>query len=121
MHNVDISTYSTYILMAVAWLFPLLSSFVSRQHWPQWVTGLLTLVISTVGGFVSEWFQDPSHFHIGQATFKAFLAYFLAAVAHQKIWSSTLLDAKLLAFPRRLPPGGVQPGDESHRSSDVAA
>jgi hypothetical protein len=118
MHGVDISTYSTYILLAISWLIPLASSFLSRQHWPQEITGILTLLLASVGGFASEWFQDPSHFHLGNATFKALLAYVLAAFAHSKIWSGTTTNDKALAFPRRVPPGGVQPGHEPNTLSD---
>jgi hypothetical protein len=117
----DISTTSTYVLLAVSWLFPLLSNLVARQHWPTEIVGIATLVISTVGGFVSEYFQDPSHQHWSNAVGKAFLAYVLAAAAHEKIWKNTTTDRKTLAWPNASPPNGVQPGLEPAGLGDAGA
>jgi hypothetical protein len=117
----DVTTTSTYVLLAVSWLFPLLSNLINRQHWPTEVVGILTLLVSTAGGFVSEYFQDPSHQHWGNAIGKAFLAYVLAAFAHEKIWKGTTTDRKTLAWPNASPPNGVQPGLEPRGFNDAGA
>lgn len=92
-------------------VLPGVASLLSRQHFPSMVTAGITVVLAAVTGFATD-LADSGNFHWSTAVVKSGLAYVAAAVARSQFWRGTTGDAKLLAFPRKLPPNNVQPGEE---------
>jgi hypothetical protein len=120
----NVQQLSFWLFLVGTYFLPMVGAFLSRQHWPQQITGVINTVLAVAAALVQELIANPDHYHWGWAGVKAVLLWVITFVAHNQTWKDAPKDsvyAKVLAFPRRLPPGGVQPGDESHRSSDVAA
>jgi len=112
----DVTTESFLLSLLVAYGLSPLAALLSRAHLPQQVTGLLVTLLALVTGFVQELIQNPHGYSWTAAGFHAALLWAVAWIAHNQTWADGKvggqLYAKLLAFPRRLPPGGVQPGHE---------
>lgn len=104
--NVNTAAYLSLLLTGViAWLSPALASFLSREHLPSEVTAGITIAITAAGAFLTQFIQD-GHYSFTVATLKAFVAYIIAAEARTQFWAKTGTDARLLAFPRKLPNRG---------------
>lgn len=90
---------STVLMVATSVLIPLLSSLLSRAHWPSEVTGLLTLLIAAASGFLTDWYAAPNatHYDWKTAAVLAGVAYLTAVLARIQLWAGTKTDAKLLA------------------------
>lgn len=107
------------LALLAGYLLPLLTAIIARQHWPSALLGPITAVLSAVTGFVSEWAQHPSAYSWRDGGLRAVFVAGFALVGLLQSWRKTGLHDKLLAWPRRIPPGGVQPGQEP--SMDAAA
>ena len=102
---------ATFLPMIVAVLNPAAASLLSRQHFPSIVTAGITVALSAVEAFAAQLFQGGDY-SFSWATLTALGTYVLSALARSQFWKDTSADAKLLAFPQKLPPGGKQPGAE---------
>lgn len=89
--------------LIVSVVIPLVSALLSRAHWPQEITGILTLAVSTADGFLTEWAHAGSSWDWKPALGQTIITFFLAVAAHYGVWKGTQTSAKLLAFPRAKP------------------
>jgi hypothetical protein len=96
-------TTATTVLLIVSVIIPLLSSLLSRAHWPSEVTGILTLVLSTANGFFVEWSNAGDNFHWKQAVLNSVVSFFVAIASRYGLWKATTTDAVLLRSPRAKP------------------
>jgi hypothetical protein len=89
--------------MSLSFVIPLLSSLLSRTHWPSEVTALLTLAIAAVNGFLTESAQssDVNHYNWKHALMIALGSWIVAVLARLGIWQGTKTDAKALAIGSR--------------------
>lgn len=84
-------------------IIPLVSAALSRTKWPQEITGILTLVVSTADGFFTEWAHAGSNWDWKPALGQTIITFALAVAAHYGIWRGTQTQAKVLAFPQSKP------------------
>lgn len=84
-------------------IIPLVSAALSRTKWPQEITGILTLVVSTADGFFTEWAHAASNWDWKPALGQTIITFALAVAAHYGIWKGTQTQAKVLAFPAPKP------------------
>lgn len=88
--------------LALNLLAALGGALLSRAHWPQWITGVCTLFVSSAIGFVTEWSQsaDINHYNWVKMAELALVGFLIAVLGGYKgIWEDTELHAKILAFP----------------------
>lgn len=92
IHNI-----ATLVLLLVSVVFPLISSFLTKAHWPPEIAGLITLALSLIAGLVTEWAQAGDHYNWRVAVSTALSSFVVAAIARARIWIGSLIDGKLLA------------------------
>jgi hypothetical protein len=86
--------------LAASVLIPLLSAVLYRQRSAHrgMLFGLLTLALSAVNGFLTEWAAaGTSHFDWQDGVWRAALAYGLAVAAHYGYVKDTPTEARLIA------------------------
>lgn len=106
--NLSQSEYwATLLPGIIAFFSPAIASFLSREHLPVEITAAITIGVTAAGAFLTQLLQDGTYSWTW-ATLKAFAAYVIAAEARSQFWAKTHTDAKLLAFPRKLPPRGSE-------------
>ena len=85
----------------VSVIIPAVSSLVGRQHWRHlgFRLGLITLALSTLDGFFSQWAATPdgTPFAWRAALGAAATSYLIAVLARLNLWKGTTVDAALLA------------------------
>lgn len=97
---------SIIISLIISVVLPLLSSLLSKAHWPAEVAGIITLALSTANGFFTEWAQSssgPGTFDWRDALGLALSSFIIAALGRLVLWRNTEIDAKLLAIGSRRP------------------
>jgi hypothetical protein len=82
--------------LAVSVVIPLLSSLLSRAHWPAEVSGLLTLLLSGATGFLTEWGRAGAGFNWHAAAAAAVVSFVIAVLSRYGLWKDTATDAALL-------------------------
>lgn len=95
---------ATVLLLCISVVIPLLSSLLAKQHWPSELVGILTLLLSTLGGFLVEWQKAGSSFHFRTALGLALTSFIVAVFGRLGLWKGTQTDAKLLAVGSKSPP-----------------
>jgi uncharacterized membrane-anchored protein len=88
---------ATVIALLISTVLPLVSSLVTTVHMPPEVAGIVTLLLATVTGFLTEWHEAGDGFRWQTAAGLAALSFLTAAVARARIWIGSRTDAKLLA------------------------
>jgi len=90
------------LALTLSVFIPGLSALVAREHWKGWVVGLITLAISTVNGFVLDWWNatDIHHYDWKSALAVAGVSYVLAVLGRVGIFKDPDLDKFLLSLPR---------------------
>lgn len=117
MFSLSTATLVAYVLSVG---LPLLSSLLSRQHWPSELTGILTLLLSGLTGFGTEWAHAGSGFRWQAAASVALTSFVIAILSRYGIWRDTHLDAKLLLagspkdWNEKYPPIPNPPVDAPH-------
>ena len=108
----DLFHPSTAVILALilSVFIPLVSSLLSRTHWPSEVTGILTLTIATANGFFTEWAQssDSGHYDWKTALGIAIYSFVIAVVGRLALWKGTQTDATILQFPRVSTPNNMK-------------
>jgi hypothetical protein len=99
--------WATLLPGIIAFFSPAIASFLSREHVPSEVTAAITIAVTAGGAFLTQLLQDGTYSWTW-ATLKAFAAYVIAAEARSQFWQKTHTDAKLLAWPRKLPKSGEE-------------
>lgn len=96
--DIDVNNLSvaTFLMIATSVVIPLCSALLSRANWPQEVTGILTLLLSAVSGFVTEAAVDPDHYSWGNGLVRAAIVFILAILSHYGLWKDTTTQRKLL-------------------------
>ena len=96
------------LLLVTSLVIPLVSELLSKAHWSEQATGLITMLLAAVGGFCTEWSQSPNmdHYDWKTAAGAALLAFVIAVAAHYGVWKGGSLAAKL----RTVGPGGAPAG-----------
>lgn len=87
---------ATILSFVTATVIPLVSALLAKQKWPVDVVGLLTLLLSAVSGFVTEWQVAPHNFDWKTAAARSLVAFGIAVAAHYGIWKGTSTEAALL-------------------------
>lgn len=81
----------------IGWLIanvvPYLSALVTRA--PNWIAGFLTLLLSAVDGFLSQWAAAGNNFDWKAALGSTLVAWVIAILHHSKILQSTDTEAAL--------------------------
>lgn len=95
---------ATLISVFTSYLIPYLSALVSRTN--NWWTGLVTIVLSGVSGFLSEWAAQGSNFNWKGGLLTMVVNCFIAWGTHEKWLKGSEIEAKLFAFPRTRIIGG---------------
>lgn len=83
------------ILISV--VIPAVSSLLSRTHWDSFVTGLITLALATLNGFLVEWAHVGASFDWRGAVMAALSSYVIAVLVRMGLLKGTGFDGKLLA------------------------
>lgn len=102
MNNVFALDTATILGLAINLVASLGGALLSRAHWPQWITGICTLFVSSVIAFLTEWSQstDINHYNWVKMAELALVGFVIAVTAGYKgIWQGTTLHANILAFP----------------------
>lgn len=95
--SAHLSLTALIIFAVVSLLIPLLSSLLVKAHWPAEVAGLLTLVLATANGLLTQWADQGSAFNWHAALSAAFVSLIIAFQARARIWLGSKTDAKALA------------------------
>lgn len=84
--------------VATSYVIPLISSLLGQIHWDSWVLGIITTVIATANGFLTEWAQSSSvnHYDWKHALVISFADLLLALTGRKVSWEKTRLDSRLL-------------------------
>lgn len=93
----------TIAAILVSLVIPLLSSLLSRAHWPQEITGLISVVLAGANGFFAEWAKAGNTFHWQGAATLALESLGGVLVGRLLLWKGTQTDAKLLAVGSKKP------------------
>ena len=88
---------ATIIALAIALVIPAVSSLLSKVHWPKEVVGLITLALSALNGFLTEWAKSPSNFDWKSGLLLTVASFAIAIASRYGILKDTKLDAKLLS------------------------
>lgn len=92
---------ATALALIVSVLLPLASSLLTKQSMPAEVRGILTLLLATVTGFVTEWAHAAASsdvsFRWQAAAGTAAVSFVIAVLARYGLWKGTVTDAKALA------------------------
>lgn len=107
MNNLFVLDTATLLGLAINLLASLGGALLSRAHWPQWITGICTLFVSSAIGFFTEWSQsvDINHYNWVKMAELALVGFVIAVTTGYKgIWQGTTLHANILAFPKPSPP-----------------
>jgi uncharacterized membrane-anchored protein len=92
---------ATTLALLVSVVIPLLSSLFTKASMPAEVRGILTLLLSAVTGFVTEWAHAASSndvsFHWQTAAGTAAVSFVIAILSRYGLWRGTATDAKALA------------------------
>lgn len=107
MNNVFQLDTATILGLAINLIASLGGALLSRAHWPQWITGICTLFVSSVIGFFTQWDQSSSinHYNWVKMAELSLVGFVIAVTTGYKgIWQGTDLHAAILAFPRRSAP-----------------
>lgn len=88
------------LTMIIAFLIPLLSALLSRAHWDQTITGLLTVGLSIASGYFTEWLHSSNvnHYDWHTALGLALFSFFVAIASHFGVWQGGSLENGLLAI-----------------------
>jgi hypothetical protein len=119
-----LETASWLIGILVSYFLPLLAALIHQRHWPEELYGVIATVLAVATAFVDELIAHPDNYHWTIAGAKAAVFWLFMYFARNQSWSvqnehdnPKALVSKLHAFPRRVPPGGRQPGHEHHEQS----
>lgn len=89
------------LTILISMVLPLVSSLITRLHWPSEVQGAITVALATLTGFLMAWkaAADAGHdFAWRTAAGYAIGSYLIAALARLQLWAGTHTDARLLAI-----------------------
>jgi uncharacterized membrane protein YfcA len=103
MNNLFQLDTATILGLAINLLASLGGALLSRAHWPQWITGVCTLLVSSVIGFLTQWSQsaDINHYNWLKMAELSLVGFLIAVGGGYKgLWEGTQLHASVLAFPR---------------------
>ena len=88
---------TTIIGLVLSILIPLLTSLLAKAHWPTEIQSLITIVLATATGFLTEWIDAGSTFDWKTALGLSLGSMLVAIAARYGFWRETPLDAKLLS------------------------
>lgn len=106
MSNVPTIDTAVILGLALNLVASLGGALLSRAHWPQWITGICTLFVSSVIGFLTQWSQsvDINHYNWLKMAELSLVGFVIAVTTGYKgIWEGTPLHASILAFPTAHP------------------
>jgi peptidoglycan/LPS O-acetylase OafA/YrhL len=83
------------VLLLVSLVVPLVSALATKR--PGLATGLLTLLLATVVGFLTEWADGGDQYDWRRGLYNAALSFLLAALAHSKIYKGSQIEKDLHA------------------------
>lgn len=96
-----IAVDTAFVLSLVTGLvIPLVSSLLSKTHWSGGVTGVITLALSAVSGFCTEWAKAPDldHYDWKHAVVISAGALLMAYLGRNVAWRGSQVDSKLLSI-----------------------
>lgn len=90
---------ATSLSVVLSFVIPALSALAARGKIPANVAGLITMLISALNGFFTEWAESsgPTHFDWKTAAGIALFSYLVAVASHYGLWRGTETQAHLLA------------------------
>jgi len=92
---------ATALALVVSVVLPLVSSLLTKESMPAEVRGILTLLLATVTGFVTEWAHAAASsdvsFRWQAAAGTAAVSFVIAVLSRYGLWRGTATDAKALA------------------------
>lgn len=91
--HIDAATVAAVLVSTV---IPLLSSLLSKAHWPAEIAGLLTLLLSTGDAFFAEWAKAGDAFDWHHAAGLALLTVLGAFQFRSHVWAGSSTDAAAL-------------------------
>jgi hypothetical protein len=89
------------VVVLASVVLPAVSAAVTRLHWDSSITGIITALLSTATGFLTEWGQAGSGFDWKTAAVTALASWLVAVATQSRILSGTALEARLLLFGNR--------------------
>jgi uncharacterized membrane protein YfcA len=88
---------ATILGLIISVVIPGLASLLNVGRLPAAASGLITLALSTLTGFLTAWKANPDGYDWKQGALAALGSYIVAAVARRQLWAGTQTDARLLA------------------------
>lgn len=92
---------ATTLALVVSVVLPLVSSLLTKPEVPAELRGVLTLLLSAVTGFVTEWAHAAASadvsFRWQAAAGTAAVSFVIAILSRYGLWKGTATDAKALA------------------------
>lgn len=87
------------LAVVLSFVIPALSALLARGKVPANVAGVLTLLISAIGGFATEWADssNSTHYDWKTAAGVAAFSYAVAVLSHFGLWKGTETHNALLA------------------------
>lgn len=87
------------LTLIIGGLLPGLSALLSRAHWDQFVTGVITVGLSIANGFFQTWLNSSSrtHYDWRDAAGIAAFTWLVAVMSNLGIWQNTKVVGRLLA------------------------
>jgi hypothetical protein len=83
--------------LATSVAIPLISALLYRAQWNRTVVGLLSLLLATANGFLTEWAAAPSRYDWQDGIWRAALSFGVVVAAHYGVWKDTPAEGRLLA------------------------
>lgn len=93
-HLIPLATLLSFL---TGYAIPYVSALVSKTN--GWWTGFVTLALSTISGFLSEWAAAGDKFDWKAAALTSIVTAAIAWGSHSKWLRGTVIEAKLLQFP----------------------
>lgn len=101
---------ATMVALVVSVAIPAAAALLAKQHWPDWLVGLVSLLLATGNGFFSEWAQAGDSFDWKPAAGTALVSYAIAVLGHYGLVKGDAYS-KLKALGSRTPSDDEDAGD----------
>jgi hypothetical protein len=106
----NLTNTTTILALVISIVLPLLSSLLSKPHWPAEIAGIITLALSTATGFLTEWANAGGDYHWQTALETTLVSFGIAVLGRTGLWRNTVLDSLLLSVGAK-PSSAVQSVD----------
>lgn len=108
--NLLVPNTALVLTIIVSLVIPLISALLSRTHWDQTVTGLITMLLAAVTGFFTEWINsnNATHYDWHTALGLALFSFIVAVATHYGVWKDGNASRRLLAIGSRRAPAPAE-------------